>query len=77
MQLNKKFRWINDDIAIDFKVPRTLRNTMQEAEELDLADNIEYTHVADAIDVLCKEYVVIGLLTQEQWDRVVDRYPVI
>ena len=50
---------------------------MQEAEELDLADNIEYTHVADAIDVLCKEYVVIGLLTQEQWDRVVDRYPVI
>ncbi|MCM1158462.1 MAG: hypothetical protein NC300_07480 [Bacteroidales bacterium] len=77
MEKKQKFRWINGDIPIDFPVPEVLKNTMQEAEELDLAGNIEYTHVADIIDVLCKNYTKDGTLTDEQWDTMVDRYPVV
>ncbi|MCM1497509.1 MAG: Fic family protein [Clostridium sp.] len=77
MEKKQKFRWINGDIPIDFPIPEVLKNTMQEAEELDLAGNIEYTHVADIIDVLCKNFTKDGTLTDEQWDAMVDRYPVI
>jgi hypothetical protein len=72
-----KFRWINDEVKIDFPVTKLMANTMKEAKELDLENNIEYTHVADAIDLMCKECVVNKLMTQEQWDKMVDRYPVV
>lgn len=70
-----KFRWIREDIVLDFPLPRTLQNDIKEAEELDLAGNIEYACVADAIDVLCKDYVANGIFTKEQWDKVVEKYP--
>ena len=54
-----KFRWIREDIVIDFPLPKTLQNDIKEAEELDLAGNIEYSCVADAIDVLCKLHISI------------------
>lgn len=77
MEANKKFRWINDDIIIDFPVPKLLKNMMQEAEELDLRGSVIYTGMADQIDVTCKEYVTTGRMTQEQWDKIADRYPVV
>ena len=70
-----KFRWIREDIIIDFPLPPTLQNDIKEAEELDLAGNIEYSCVADAIDVLCKDYVANGIFTKKQWETVVSKYP--
>lgn len=67
---------INYDIQIDFPLPRVLKNTMDEAEELDEAENIEYIHVANAIDVCAKEAYVNGLITKDQWDRLLLRYPI-
>ena len=72
----RKFRWINEDIVLDFKLPKVLQNTIVEAEEADLAnDAAEYDYIVDAIDVLCKEYYVIGTFTQHQWDLVIQKYP--
>ena len=68
---------INDKIKIDFKVPKLLQNTMDEAEELDRIGSVEYTAVADSIDVICKGYVTTGHMTEEQWDTIIDRYPVL
>ena len=70
-----KFRWIREDIVIDFPLPKTLQNDIKEAEELDLAGNIEYSCVADAIDILCKDYVENGIFTKKQWEIVVSKYP--
>lgn len=50
---------------------------MDEAEELDKIGSVEYTAVADQIDVICKGYVTTGHMTQEQWDTIANRYPVI
>lgn len=72
----KKFRWINEDIVLDFKLPKLLQNTIIEAEEADLDNNAgEYDCIVDAIDVLCKEYYVTGTFTQQQWELVVQKYP--
>ena len=68
---------INDDIKIDFELPRLLKNTIEEAEELDKIGSVEYTAVADQIDVVCKGYVTTGHMTEEQWDIVTARYPII
>lgn len=57
---------INDDIKIDFELPRLLKNTIEEAEELDKIGSVEYTAVADQIDVVCKGYVTTGHMTEEQ-----------
>lgn len=50
---------------------------MDEAEELDRIGSVEYTAVADSIDVICKGYVTTGHMTEEQWDTIIDRYPVL
>ena len=68
---------INDDIKIDFELPRLLKNSIEEAEELDKIGSVEYTAVADQIDVVCKGYVTTGHMTEEQWDIVTARYPII
>lgn len=68
---------INDNVKINFKVPKLLKNAMEEAEELDRIGSVEYTALADQIDVICKEYVTTGHMAEEQWDIVAERYPVI
>ena len=70
-----KHNFINDDIIIDFPLPKLMRNTIKEAEELDAKNDLEFYCVADAIDVLAKQYVASGLWTQEQWDLICSKYP--
>ena len=70
-----RFHWINDNIKIDFPVSRVMQNTMDEAEELDLANDIEYNAVADILDIMCKEAYVNKLLTKAQWRQICTRYP--
>ena len=71
----KEFHYIDESITIDFPIPTLLKNTLLEAEELDREDSPEYSHVADAIDVMCKGMVKTRILTQEQWDLIVQKYP--
>lgn len=72
----KRFQWVRDSIKIDFPVSKTMKNTMEEAEQFDLADNqAEYSAVADVLDLMGKEAFVNGLITKEQWDKICERYP--
>lgn len=50
-----KFHWINDNVKIDFKISVAMKNTMEEAEQLDLEESPEYAHVADILDVMGKK----------------------
>ncbi len=76
MEKKETFNFIREDVVIDFPLPKLLQNTIEEAEELDRENNIEYMCVADAIDVLCKNYVASGVMTMEQWDIVTWKYSV-
>lgn len=67
--------YINEEIIIDFPLPKLMQNTIAEAEELDAAKNPEYYQVASAIDVLAKQYVASGLWTEKQWNLICSRYP--
>lgn len=72
-----RFHYVNDAVEIDFPVSKVMRNTMDEAEELDLCESVEYSAVADILDVMAKEAYVNKLITREQWDKICRRYPVV
>lgn len=77
-QREKRFKWINEDIVLDFRLPLTLRNTIEEIEQADLdGDEVEYDALSDIIDVLCKDYCAEGVFTKEQWDLVCRKFPMI
>lgn len=69
------YHYINEDIKIDFPLPKVMFNTIKEAEELDLQNSSEYFAVAEAIDVLAKQYVASGMWTKAQWDLICNKYP--
>ena len=70
-----KFNWINEDIKVEIPDDKLLLNTIAEAEELDLAKNVEYFCVADAIDVICKQLVTAGKMSHKTWNLICSKYP--
>ena len=72
----QKYKFIHDEVKIDFPVPLLLQNEMDEAEELDRLGSTEFFCVAESIDVIAKGLFAAGKITQEQWDRLTWRYPV-
>lgn len=72
----KTFNWVNDNIKIDFPISNGMKNTMEEAEQFDLDNNMgEYAAIADFLDLMGKEAFVNKLITKEQWDKICERYP--
>lgn len=73
---NNGFRWIKTDIILDFDIPRTLANTIQEIEQADSNnDMVEYNILSDTIDVICKTYCTNRVITKKQWELVCEKFP--
>lgn len=73
--MKSKYHWINENILIDFELPTLLKNTIKEAEEADITNNVsEYEALSDIIDVICKGYCATGHMTHEQWNIVCQKY---
>lgn len=71
-----KYRWINDDVKIDFPIKDVvLKNTIDDCEQFDMAGDYQYFGMARAIDVLCKAFVTCGHMSHSQWNKLVSRYP--
>ena len=69
---------MNESVVIDFSVSKAMKNTMEEAEQYDLENNIsEYNAVSEMTELFGKEGFVTGLYTKEQWERLCARYPYI
>ena len=69
-----KYRWIREDIEIDFPLTKTMLYLISELEKLDLNEDYSYFNVAETLDHVAKEMVVQGDLTHEQWDRLCAKY---
>lgn len=73
---NKKFRWIREEIVLDFDIPRVMQNEIAEAEQYDREGNLAlYLAVADGLDVLAKSYYASGRISERQWVDVCNKYP--
>lgn len=76
MDNSKKHNYIRDDLIIDFPIPKSIQEMIEEAELLDEEKNIEFLCVADMIDTLCKNCYAAGKITMEQWDLITAKYSV-
>lgn len=72
--MNKKYTWINDDIKIDFPLPKLLQNLVEELEELDLEENWLYLDQCEFLENITKECIISGWITDEQRDLLCRRY---
>ena len=68
--------WINNEIEIDFEVPKSLQNLIDKLEKYDAAEDYTYFNYSEALDDGAKELVVRGKLTKEQWDLLCAKYGV-
>lgn len=49
--------WINDEIEIDFDVPKGVQDLINELEKLDDEEDYSYFNYSDALDCAAKELV--------------------
>ena len=76
VEKHDKFKWVNNDIKINFPIPKVMRYTMAGAEQYDMENNrSEYNAVAETIALMGKEGYEDGLYTKEQWEKLCERYP--
>ena len=66
--------WINDEIEIDFDVPKGIQDLINELEKLDDAEDYAYFNYSDALDCAAKELVKKGKLTTSQWNKLCAKY---
>lgn len=66
--------WMNENIIIDFKVPDDIKFYMDLCESANKENDYSYFNYLDALDCVCKEAVVVGDLTDKEWDTIMERY---
>lgn len=66
--------WINEDVIIDFEVPKSLQTLIELCEEANAKKDYSYFNYEEALDLGCKEFVTIGKMTKKQWDIIEERY---
>lgn len=72
---NPDFNFINSNISINFELSDPMKKLIKEAEEADLADDYGlYMNIAYAIDTRAKNENAKHVLTEGQWNKLVQRY---
>ena len=69
-----KYRWIKDEIEINFVLPKSALFIISELEKMDVNEDYGYFNYAEMLDHIAKEMVVQGELTQAQWDILCAKY---
>ncbi|MBR0295573.1 MAG: hypothetical protein IJQ67_06725 [Bacilli bacterium] len=72
---NRSYKFINNEIKIDFELSKTMKNLVEEAEIADILEDYGlYMNLADAIDSQGKKEVAHHLLRESQWKKLTKRY---
>ena len=75
MEKSKKLNWIDEDIVIDFKLPKFVAMVVDEIEKYDSEGNdIMYMHKCDRLENMTKEYVLDGIISSGQRELLIKKY---
>ena len=64
----EKFRWIDENIVIDFKIPSWWEEEFKMLEQMDREENMAYLVIAADLEDRIHEDVLSGYLTSKQVD---------
>ena len=70
----KEYNFINDQIKIDFPIPKGLLELVNYLEELDEQKYYSFYNFAESLEYQGRYYVESGELTKKQWITLCDRY---
>lgn len=72
---NHKYNFINNEVKINFEVPKVLQNLMNEAEKADILNDYGlYMNLAYAIDSRAKKETSHHVIRESQWKQLAKRY---
>lgn len=72
---NHRYRFINNDIEIDFSLSKTMQALVDEAEKADVLNDYGlYMNIADAIDSQGKKETTHHILRESEWKKLTRRY---
>ena len=72
---NRSYNYINNDIEIDFKLSKTMKSLVDEAEKADILDDYGlYMNIAAAIDSQGKKETTHHQLRESEWKKLTKRY---
>lgn len=66
--------WINEEIKIDFSLPKIIVNLIEDLERLNNEEDYAYFNYSETLDDVAKEFCVLGQLTKEQWNLLCLKY---
>lgn len=70
-----KYRFINNDVRIDFSLSKTMQELVDEAEKADILNDYGlYMNIADAIDSQGKKETTHHILRESEWKKLTRRY---
>ena len=72
--MEQKFRWIDDSIKLDFKMPKIIEDLIKEVEQFDLDENYAYFSYIEALDSLAKLLYIEGKMTVHQRELIYRRF---
>ncbi len=74
---NRVYRFINDEIKIDFELSPTMSDLIKKAEDADILDDYGlYMNIADAIDSQGKLEASHHIISETEWRQLVRRYAI-
>ena len=72
---NRVYRFINNDVEIDFELSKTMQYLVDEAEKADILNDYGlYMNVADAIDSQGKKETSQHIIRESSWKKLTRRY---
>ena len=72
---HREYRFINNDVEIDFSLSKTMQDLVNEAEKADILNDYGlYMNIADAIDSQGKKETAHHLLRESEWKKLTRRY---
>lgn len=72
---HREYRFINNDVEIDFSLSKTMQDLVNEAEKADILNDYGlYMNIADAIDSQGKKETTHHVLRESEWKKLTRRY---
>ncbi|MDI9242331.1 hypothetical protein [Fusibacillus kribbianus] len=72
--MEKKYRWVNDSVKIDFPLPKPIQEKVDMLEYYDETEDYGYFDACEVLECYAKHWVPDESITQEQFEKLCDRY---
>lgn len=72
---NRSYKFINNEVEIDFELSKTMKDLVEQAEKADILEDYGlYMNIADAIDSQGKKETTHQIIRESEWKKLTKRY---